>query len=313
MADAHEHNHIFPRLDNSAYSREVKKTLIFVLVLNWLVSVAKLIVGYLIGSASLIADGYHSFADGASNIIGLVGMKIACQPKDKDHPYGHKKYETFASLLIAFLLFILCFHIVHDSFERLHTSRAPQVNLFSFGVLFVTLIVNICVMLYEYRKGKAIGSDVLVSDSLHTRSDILTSLSVIFAFIGIKLGFPVLDSLAALVIVVFIGLAAINILRETSNTLCDTAVIDPGEVEKKVLEVEGVKRCHHVRTRGRKDDIYVDLHVLMDDKTPLFRAHDVSSKIEKKVKDSFGGVSDVIVHIEPLSSDGDHHDEGRQQ
>ncbi len=310
MAHTHKHNHVHFRLDDAAYSVQVRKTLLTVLVLNWLVSVAKLIVGYLINSTSLVADGYHSFADGASNIVGLIGMRIACQPKDEDHPYGHKKYETITSLFIGFLLFLLCFHIVHDSFERLTSSHVPEVNLFSFGVLFVTLAINVGVMLYEYRKGKAIGSDVLVSDSQHTRADILTSVSVIIAFIGIKMGFPMLDSIAALVIVVFIGMAAVNIMRESSSTLCDTAVIDFRKIEKEVLGVRGVKKCHHIRTRGRKDDIYVDLHVLMDDNTSLHQAHDVSSKIEEKVRNSFSGVTDVIVHVEPLSSEGDHHDEG---
>jgi cation diffusion facilitator family transporter len=296
------------KLDNGVYAQEVKKTLIIVLVLNWLVALAKLIVGYAIHSASMVADGYHSFADGASNIIGLFGMKIAAQPKDADHPYGHKKYETFTSVLIALLLFILCFHIVHNSFEKFRTKEVAQVNTFSFVVLFVTLLINITVMLYESRKGKRIGSDVLVSDAYHTRADILTSCLVIFAFIGIKLRFNILDSIAALGIVVFIGKAAVNIIRESSSTLCDSAVIDPHEIEKTALGVEGVLKCHRVRTRGRKDDIYIDLHVLMDDETPLVRAHDVSSQIEAKMKESFRGVTDVVVHTEPLSSEGDRDD-----
>ena len=296
------------KMDNVAYAQEVKKTLVVVLVLNWLVAFAKLIVGYAIHSMSMVADGYHSFADGASNIVGLFGMRIAAQPKDADHPYGHKKYETFTSVLIALLLFILCFHIVHDSFEKFRTKEAAQVNTFSFVVLFVTLIVNITVMLYESRKGKRIGSDVLVSDAYHTRADIFTSCSVIFAFIGIKLGFNILDSLAALGIVFFIGKAAVNILRESSSTLCDSAVIDPREIEKAVLSVNGVLKCHRVRTRGRKDDIYIDLHVLMDGQTLLVNAHDVSSRIEAKMKESFEGVTDVVVHIEPLSSEGDTDD-----
>jgi len=296
------------KMDNVAYAQEVKKTLVVVLVLNWLVAFAKLIVGYAIHSMSMVADGYHSFADGASNIVGLFGMRIAAQPKDADHPYGHKKYETFTSVLIALLLFILCFHIVHDSFEKFRTKEAAQVNTFSFVVLFVTLIVNITVMLYESRKGKRIGSDVLVSDAYHTRADIFTSCSVIFAFIGIKLGFNILDSIAALGIVFFIGKAAVNILRESSSTLCDSAVIDPREIEKAVLSVNGVLNCHRVRTRGRKDDIYIDLHVLMDGQTLLVNAHDVSSRIEAKMKESFEGVTDVVVHIEPLSSEGDTDD-----
>ncbi len=296
------------KLDNVVYAREVKKTLIVVLALNWLVALAKLIVGYIIHSASMVADGYHSFADGASNIVGLFGMRIAAQPKDADHPYGHKKYETFTSVIIALLLFVLCFYIVHDSFEKFRTKEVAQVNTFSFIVLFVTLLVNITVMLYESRKGKRIGSDVLVSDAAHTRADILTSSSVIFAFIGVKLGFYILDSIAALGIVLFIGRAAVNIIRECSSTLCDSAVIDPREIEKLALSVAGVRKCHRVRTRGRKDDIYIDLHILMDDQTLLVNAHDVSNRIEAKMKEVFDGVADVVVHIEPLSSEGDVDD-----
>lgn len=299
---AHAHSHHAIRLDNSVYAREVRKTLGVVLALNWLVALAKLILGYYIKSTSMIADGYHSFADGTSNIVGLIGMKIACQPKDIGHPYGHKKYETFASLMIALLLFVLCFHIIHDSFEKFQTRQAPQVNTFSFGILLATLAVNVIVMLYEYRKGRRIGSDVLVSDSLHTRADILTSLSVIAALIGVKLGFPVLDSVAALVIVVFIGIAAIDIVKESSNTLCDSAVIESKKLEEAVLKISGVKKCHRIRTRGRRDDVHVDLHVLIDDQMPLVKAHVVSTSIEKMLKENFDGVSDVVVHMEPLSS-----------
>lgn len=298
------HEHHQHQTDINSYPVEVKKTLWFVLALNWLVAFLKLIVGYMIKSTSMVADGYHSFADGTSNIVGLVAMKFACQPKDKDHPYGHKKYETFASLFIAFLLFLVCFHILHDSLEHLHTRAQPEVNVFSFLVMIVTMGINVSVMTYEYNKGKRIGSDILVSDSLHTRADILTSFSVIVAFIGIKMGFPIFDSLAALIIVVFIGLSAIDILRSSSSVLCDTAVIDSKEVERVVMALEGVRKCHNIRTRGRQDDIYIDLHVLLDDKTPLIKAHDMSSKIERLIKKSFQGVTDVIVHMEPLSSEG---------
>ena len=298
------HEHGDHRRDIRSYSRDVTSTLWFVLLLNWLVSVLKLVFGYAIKSYSMVADGYHSFADGASNIAGLIGMKFACQPVDKDHPYGHKKYETFTSVFIALLLFLICFHLLHDSLERIHIETAPKVTLLSFLVMIFTMVINGCVMLYEYKKGKRIASDILVSDSLHTRADILTSFSVIIAFIGVKMGFPILDALVALVIVVFIGRSAIGILRSSSAVLCDTAVIDSKEVEKVVLGLEGVRKCHRIRTRGRIDDIHIDLHVLLDDKTPLIRAHDMSSKIESLIKESFPGVTDVIVHPEPLSSEG---------
>lgn len=303
----HQHDHCAP-ISAQFYSKEVKKTLLRVLFLNWFVAFSKLALGYFIRSTSLIADGYHSLADGASNIIGLLGMRIASQPKDKDHPYGHKKYETFTSIFIAFLLFFVCFHILHDSFKRLRTSEAPHVNLLSFIVLGATMLINIIVMTYEYRKGKHLNSDILIADSIHTRADIFTSMSVIIAFIGVLMGHPALDAFVALAITCFIGLSAINILRSTSKVLCDTAVIESRDIETCVLEVPGVKKCHNIRTRGRKDDVYIDLHVLMDDRISFLEAHEISSKIEQLIKRSFMGVTDVIVHIEPLSSEGKHED-----
>lgn len=303
----HQHDHC-ARISAQFYSKEVKKTLLRVLFLNWLVAFSKLALGYSIRSTSLIADGYHSLADGASNIIGLLGMRIASQPKDKDHPYGHKKYETFTSIFISFLLFFVCFHILHDSFKRLRTSEAPHVNLFSFIVLGATMLINIIVMTYEYGKGKHLNSDILIADSIHTRADIFTSISVILAFIGVLMGYPALDAFVALAITCFIGFSAINILRTTSKVLCDTAVIESRDIETCVLEVPGVKKCHRIRTRGRKDDVYIDLHVLMDDRISFLEAHEISSKIERLIKRSFMGVTDVIVHIEPLSSEGKHED-----
>ncbi|HQP91781.1 MAG TPA: cation diffusion facilitator family transporter, partial [Candidatus Omnitrophota bacterium] len=206
-------------------------------------------------------------------------------------------------------LLLVCFHLLHDSVERFKAKGTPNINISSFVIMGVTMIINICVMLYEYSKGKKIGSDILVADSLHTRADILTSFSVIGAFIGVKLGYPVIDSIVAVFIAIFIGFSAFEIFRRSSQILCDTAVIDEREVEKIVLELgQGVKKCHRIRSRGRIDDIYIDLHVLVDDRTPVITAHNLSSKIEHAIKHHFDGVSDVIVHIEPLSSEKDDHD-----
>jgi cation diffusion facilitator family transporter len=295
--------------DGTSYAQEVGRTLFVVLFLNWAVSLLKLAVGYSIRSASMVADGYHSLADGASNIIGLLGMRLASQPKDADHPYGHKKYETFATTLIAFLLFLVCFHLLHDSFERLRRVESPRIEASSFLVMLLTIAVNVSVMAYEYRKGKKIGSDILVSDSMHTRADLLTSFSVLIAFIGVGLGYPFFDVAGALLIVCFIFASALQILRSSSTVLCDAAVIDSREIQQVVLSVPGVRRCHRIRTRGRQDDVHIDLHVLLEDRTPLVRAHDMSSKIEKLIKEKFAGVTDVVIHVEPLSSEGAHHDD----
>src|SRR3990167_8774406 len=128
--------------------REIRRILIVILFFNWIVAFSKLIYGLITRSAAMTADGVHSFADGASNIIGLVGIWAASKPIDDDHPYGHKKYETVATLGIAVMLFLASFDIIKDSFLRLFHPVVPEVNIFSFSLMAVTFLINVIVMRY---------------------------------------------------------------------------------------------------------------------------------------------------------------------
>jgi len=275
----------------------------YVLILNWGVAVAKLFYGWLTRSASMTADGFHSFSDGSSNLIGLFGIWAASRPVDKGHPYGHKKFETLTSVIISGLLFLVCFNVVREGVLRFIHPVIPEANVGSFLVMGVTLAINIGVVIYENRKGKALKSDILISDAQHTRADILTSSSVIITLVGIKLGYPVLDPIASLIIAFFIGYAAIDILRESSRVLSDGVAVGKEEIEKVVLSIKGVRECHKIRSRGRPDDIHIDLHVLVDPEMDVHKAHHLSYAIENKIKRDFGGVTDVVVHMEPLEED----------
>lgn len=279
---------------------KIRRVLIFVLFLNWGVAAAKLLYGWLTRSASMTADGFHSFSDGSSNIIGLIGIWIASRPIDETHPYGHKKYETLTSIGISILLFLVCFNVVREAILRLLHPVIPQVSVSSFLVMGVTLAINIGVMIYENRVGIALKSDILISDALHTRADILTSSSVIVTLIAIKWGYPILDPIASLVIGGFIGYAGVDILKESSRVLSDGVAIPIDAIEKVVLSIRGVKECHQIRSRGRGDDIHIDLHVLVDPEMDVHRAHHLSYAIENKMKRDFRGVTDVVVHMEPL-------------
>ncbi len=288
---------------NIGHYQEIRRVLWVVLFLNWGVALAKIVFGIFSRSASMTADGFHSFSDGTSNIVGLVGISFASRPKDADHPYGHKKFETFFSLGIAFLLGLVCFEIIQEGLRRLGNPGIPDVSVFSFMIMIGTIIVNIAVMYYERRKGRALQSDILVSDAMHTKADIFTSFSVIASLIAVKLGFPILDAVTTLIIALFIAQAAYEIIRDACRTLCDEVVIkDAHKIEKIVLSVNGVKGCHKIRSRGRKDDVNLDLHVYLDPDLPLERTHQISHEIERKIKASLLGVSEVIVHLEPASA-----------
>jgi cation diffusion facilitator family transporter len=279
---------------------KIRRVLIYVLFLNWGVAAAKLFYGWLTRSASMTADGFHSFSDGSSNIIGLIGIWIASRPIDETHPYGHRKYETLTSIGISILLSLVCFNVVREGVLRFLHPIVPQVNVNSFLVMGITLVINIAVMIYENRMGIVLKSDILISDALHTRSDILTSSSVIVTLIGIKLGYPILDPIVSMVIAGFIGYAAVEILKESSRVLSDGVAIPIQEIERVVLSIRGIRECHQIRSRGSGDDIHIDLHVLVDPGMDVHRAHHLSYAIENKIKRDFRGVTDVVVHMEPL-------------
>ncbi len=281
------------------YSR-IRRILILILVLNWLVALIKILYGFFSRCESITADGFHSLSDGTSNVIGLIGIHFACQPKDKDHPYGHKKYETLFSLAIAAMLFWVCFNLLREGIKRIHQPVLPRIDVISFAIMLFTLAVNVWVMRYEYRQGRRLQSDILVSDSMHTRADIFTSISVIIAMVAIKSGYPVFDSIATIIISLFIAWAAFNIAKESSNILCDTApIIDVKKISDIVLGIKGVNACHKIRTRGRHDDIHLDLHVQVSPDMHMDTAHKISYIIEEEIKRNIPEITDVLVHMEP--------------
>ncbi len=281
-----------------------------ILALNWFVSFAKIIYGWISHSGSMFADGIHSLSDGASNLIGMIGIWMAAQPPDEDHPYGHKKYETFSALAISTFLLVVCVFLVKDAVEMFLRPHKPEVTLLSFVIMIGTMAINWAVTVYERKKGRELQSDILMSDALHTQSDLLTSVAVLVSLISVKFGFPQMDGIATIFIAAFIGWAAFGIIRSCSEVLCDHVVLDVSEIKKIVLNVDKIKSCHEIRTRGRKDDVYIDLHILVDNDMPVAEAHDLSNYIEGEIKKNIEGVSDVVVHIEPESHD---HPEKRGQ
>src|SRR5512135_2070603 len=190
-------------LDPADRYRAVARVLRTVLYLNLAVAGAKIVFGYLTGTVSILSDGFHSLTDGTSNIVGLVGISLASKPPDRDHPYGHRKYETIAAIGIVVLLVVVIVELVRNAIDHLAHPQAPEVTALSFGVMLATLAVNILVVRYEKRAGERLSSEILLADAMHTTSDMFTSAAVIAALAGVRAGFPVLDPLAAFVVAIF--------------------------------------------------------------------------------------------------------------
>lgn len=276
----------------------VRRVLVGILGLNVLVAVAKLIVGWLTGSISMVADGFHSLTDGASNVVGLIGISLAARPPDETHPYGHQKFETFAALIIGALLATTAWEVLNRSIERLRGGGAPEVTTLSFAVMIVTICINLGVTIYERRRGEELGSEILKADATHTQSDVFASLGVIVSLIATRLGYPVADVVMALLITIAIAYAAFNIIRHSADTLLDSAAFSPEQVRAVAETVAGVQSVHKVRTRGQPDRAYADLHVQVRPDLRIDQAHVIGHKVQERLRDEFG-FRDVVVHVEP--------------
>ena len=286
-------------MSNTNFS-EIKKVLWLILFANLFVAVLKILIGNKINSTAMTADGFHSLTDGTSNIIGLIGIGFALRPKDNDHPYGHKKFETLAGLGIAIMLFFVSFNILKEAGSKFFHPVAPNVNIESIIVLIITLIINIFVSSYEYQKGKTLNSDILVADSMHTRSDIFVSLGVLITLLGLKLGLPpILDPIVSLIVAGFILFAGYEIFKSTSSVLVDASVVDNSIIQNILLNFPEVKNIHKIRSRGREDDIFIDLHIMINENITVKQSHELVHKIENKIKNEINKDVEVIIHIEP--------------
>lgn len=278
----------------------VEKVLIRTLAANAFVAIAKVVYGYTTNSISIISDGFHSIFDGSSNVIGLIGIRLASHPPDARHPYGHRKYETLFTIIIASMIFFTSFQIVRKVYMSFFEVRKTEVTAISFLVMLVTMAVNIVVSLYESRKGRELNSEFLTADAKHTQSDILVSMSVIIGLVFYWLGYHRADAIVGIVIVVLIGKIGYDIVRHASDILVDSVRLDTASIEEIVNSVDGVKGCHDIRTRGTASSIFLDLHVLVDSSLSVEDAHEIADRVESALKAGFHSVADIVVHIEPV-------------
>ena len=281
----------------------VSRVLLYVLFLNLGVALAKIAFGYASGAISILSDGFHSLTDAASNVVGLVGVRAARQPPDADHPYGHRKYETVAAGAITLFLVLVFVEVLRNAFRHLTgKATAHEISAASFVVMIVTLGVNLGVIAYESRAAERLGSEVLLADSMQTRGDVWTSVAVIAALIGAREGLPILDPIAALVVAAFIARSGYQIARTTTGILSDKIVIADTDLEQVVLGVPGVLGCHHIRTRGSSDHVFLDLHVWLPAEMRLTDAHDISHVVKDRLIARYPQIADAVIHIEPPPS-----------
>ncbi|HOS66559.1 MAG TPA: cation diffusion facilitator family transporter [Methanoculleus sp.] len=282
----------------------MQRVFVIVLILNVAVAVVKAVFGVMAGSVSMVADALHSGFDSFSNVVGIVAMHLAGKPPDPEHPYGHGKIETLGTLVIGAMLLLTAAGILLEGYGRLITPVTPEITPITVGVMVGTLITNIIVSTYERRKGEEYQSQILIADSLHTRSDVFVSTAVLGGFLAIRLGYPAADPIIALGIGLLIARMGVGILYGAAEVLIDSMNLpcDPALVRAVVMDTPGVAGYHDFRCRGKPGEIFADIHVTVDPALSIARAHAISEEVEQRLKETVPGLAEVVVHIEPDDS-----------
>lgn len=245
------------------------------------------------------ADGAQSLLDGMSNVIGLVSIAVAARPPDEEHHYGHDRYETLASLVIAMMMAVSVIEIVRGAIGQLTAGSEPRVDAGSFLVLFCTIAINLAVWMWEGRKGRDLNSDFLAADAKHTLSDVAVSFGVVAGLVGVWAGFGRLDALVSLVIAAIIAWTAWTILRDASLVLTDATNANPRVLMEAILGTRGVKTAHKLRARSMGGRMLVEVDITVDPLLRVDQAHDVATEVERSVRTVAGQYAQAIVHVEP--------------
>lgn len=289
-------------LDNRS---QVRKVLIITLVLNLFVLLLKAGVGWWTGSLSLFADALHSVTDSASNVLGLVASQFSSPEPDRDHPYGHQKFEAVAALGIAAFLGIACFEILQGAGERLFTTSKPiQLAVPVLWLMLVVLGVNIFVAFYERRVGQQIGSKILIADAHHTMSDIWITITVMVGLIGVWLGYQWLDVVLAFPVALLVFRSGWMVLKDNLPWLVDEMAIAPEAIHAIAMQVPGVINCHDIASRGLLGrQVFIEMHLIVDAED-VETAHRITEEVEHQLEWRFSPVR-IAIHIEPPAYQSD--------
>lgn len=275
------------------------------IVVNVILSAFKLMAGLAAHSGAMVSDAIHSASDVFSTVIVMIGVTISGKKSDKEHPYGHDRMECVASILLAVILFATGVGIGISGIEKiaggLKTAAVP--GRLALAAAVISIVVKEWMYWYTRAAAKKINSGALMADAWHHRSDSLSSIGAFAGIFGARLGFPVLDPLASVVICIFIGKASWDIFHDAMNKMVDKSCDDRTiqDMRQTVLENPGVAKIDEMRTRMFGARAYVDIEIAADGNLTLNEAHKIAEGVHSRIEMEFPEVKHCMVHVNPLS------------
>ncbi|WP_455207825.1 cation diffusion facilitator family transporter [Kaarinaea lacus] len=307
MAHKHHHHYPFANKDNGALSstdryRETKKVTLVGAAINLVLSVIKILFGYIGQSQSLIADGVHSLSDLISDGLVLLAAKHSHREADEDHPYGHGRIETAVTVALGLMLIVVAGGIAVDAVWRiLEPDFLMHPGYLALIIAAISIAANEFLYQYTIRIGNKYNSNMLRANAWHHRSDAISSVIVLFGVGGTMLGFQYLDAYAAIGVAAMIIKIGWDLCAQSVRELVDTGLERETveSISETIMNVDGVRELHSLRTRRMGGEALVDVHVLVSPKLSVSEGHYIGEKVREEVVKQVDDVTDVMVHIDP--------------
>ena len=269
---------------------------------NVLQTLIKIGFGILGQSAALIADGIHSLSDLLSDLLVIIAVRLGSRKADYEHPYGHRRFETIATVILGVSLITIGGLISWSVMNRMaHPEHLPVPNVMGLGIAAVSILVNEWLYHYTKRIAKKTRSKLLMANAWHQRSDAISSLVVLFGIGAVMLGYPLADAIAAIVVALMVAKIGLNLVLDSIKELVDTSLPPKviAEIRATIMGIDGVEGIHLLRSRQMGEDALIDAHIVVDPRITVSEGHTISDTVRDELVSRFDDVMDVLVHVDP--------------
>ena len=289
-------------LDKASISKLKARASYVGAAINFLQTVIKISFGILGQSAALIADGIHSLSDLLSDLLVIIAVKLGSREADYEHPYGHRRFETIATVILGVSLVVIGGGITWSVMNRMaHPEHLPVPNLIGMGIAALSIFINEGLYQYTKRIARKTRSKLLLANAWHQRSDAISSIVVLFGIGAVILGYPLADAIAAIVVALMVAKIGLNLVLESIKELVDTSLPPKlvAEIRKAIMSIDGVEGIHLLRTRQMGEDALIDAHIIVDPRITVSEGHSIGDTVRDELISRFDDIMDVLVHVDP--------------
>ena len=292
-------------MEEKEFQKVANRVSIITIIGNVILSVFKLAAGVVAHSNAMISDAIHSASDVFSTIVVMIGIKLASKESDKEHPYGHERMECVAAIVLAMVLFMTGLGIGMEALKNIFSSNYSTLEvpgILALIAAIASIVIKEAMFWYTKYYAKKIDSSALMADAWHHRSDAFSSIGALVGIAGARLGYPVMDSVASLVIFCFIVKAAYDIFKDAVDKMVDHSCDEETEQEIHacVMENEYVKAIDLLQTRIFGNKIYVDIEIGVDGSYTLKKSHEIAEEIHDNIEENFPKIKHIMVHVNPV-------------